>query len=100
MISEEIKQKMMKEVDTRYPDGGVDAARSTFFHGCEHGYSLASSEIEALKKEVERIKQIFETQCKADAKYFFSNHLKYSTESQIDNMVNDMWSEVIKNKKL
>jgi hypothetical protein len=64
MISEEIKQKMMKEVDTRYPDGGVDAARSTFFHGCEHGYSLASSEIEALKKEVETAKRVIEGQAR------------------------------------
>jgi hypothetical protein len=57
MITEQIKQKMADEMDARYPDGGVDAARTTFFRGCEYGYSLASSEIEALKKEIQKLKQ-------------------------------------------
>jgi hypothetical protein len=92
---------MTEEIRTRIENASKDASHPDSAKAFQElGYSYASSEIEALKKEVERIKQIFETQCKADAKYFFSNHLKYSTESQIDNMVNDMWSEVVKNKKL
>jgi hypothetical protein len=108
MIPEEIKQKIFDRAREYayeiYPDGisvpGIAKCSQHFDAGGLFGYSLASSEIEALKKELERVKGIFEDQYKLDAGIYFTRYFKYSTGKQIEAMVNSAWNEVVKNNKL
>jgi hypothetical protein len=97
-----------EEIRTRIEEVAKEASNPESAKGfLELGYSFASSEIaellieiEALKKEVERIKGIFEDQYKLDAGIYFTRYFKYSSGNQIEAMVNASWEEVVKNNKL
>lgn len=87
MIPEEIKNKINDEVETRYPVATHNnpekspyiLSQVTFIHGANFGYTLSLTEIEGLKKENERLKQVaknaFYTFC---MKPFPHNHPTYA----------------------
>jgi hypothetical protein len=83
MIPEEIKSR----IENASKDASHPESAKAFM---ELGYSLASSEIEALKKEVERVKQLLENEYKVlGAAYFDKHGFTYADSS---NKANEAWT--------
>lgn len=99
MIPEEIKNKIIAHAQNEYGDETPHQhwQQSLAIRHAEYGYSLAVSEIEALKKEVERVKELLE----AKYRQYTSSYFQYKGLKDINGQhVQGAWNEFKKNNNL